>query len=114
MDITRIGLRRAERPGPIKALGYAVLDNAWKLNGIRVVEEPHGHLWVRFPQQQTRAGELKDVYRPLTPHDRAAIDAAVLGAYAQLRDQPDADLITYRPPRAAVAARRAAASQEAH
>lgn len=96
MRITRIGLRRAQRAGTLRAMGYAILDNSWKINGIRVVERPDGALAVRMPQQRTHAG-LKDVAHPVTPSDRQAIHQAVLAAYAELRAHPEEDLVTYHP-----------------
>ena len=95
--ITRVGLSRASRPGEIRALGYAVLDGAWMVNGLRVLERPGGGLpSVRMPQQRTANG-LKEVVRPLTPKDRAAITTAVLAAYAQLRANPNLLSTVYAP-----------------
>ena len=94
--ITRVGLSRASRPGEVRALGYAVLDASWMVNGLRVLERPGGSLMVQMPQQRTANG-LKEVVRPLTPKDRAAITTAVLAAYAQLRANPNLLSTVYVP-----------------
>ena len=94
--ITSVGLSRASRPGDVRALGYAVLDASWMVNGIRVLEQRDGSLTVRLPQQRTANG-LKEVVRPLTAKDRAAITSAVLNAYAQLVRQPNLLSTVYYP-----------------
>ena len=94
--ITCVGLSRASRPGDVRALGYAVLDASWMVNGIRVLERRDGSLTVRLPQQRTANG-LKEVVRPLTAKDRAAITSAVLNAYAQLVRQPNLLSTVYHP-----------------
>lgn len=94
--ITCVGLSRASRPGAVRALGYAILDDSWMVNGIRVLEQRDGSLTVRLPQQRTANG-LKEVVRPLTAKDRAAITGAVLDAYAQLVRQANLLSTVYHP-----------------
>jgi len=66
------------------------LDHAWRVNGVRVVDNGSGRLVVSLPSRRDPRGRYVDVLHPVNQAARDALNAAVLAKYHALVGDDDA------------------------
>lgn len=82
MEITDVRVRPLTGDGKVKALCSIILDGAFAVHDLRVVQGANG-LFVSMPARRTNGGEYRDVAHPITGEMRDAIQKQVLAAYQQ-------------------------------
>ncbi|OGJ89085.1 MAG: hypothetical protein A2268_08795 [Candidatus Raymondbacteria bacterium RifOxyA12_full_50_37] len=66
--------------GKIKGFVQVVLNNALKLNGLKIVEGENG-LFLSYPSEKGKDGNYYSIYNPITRESRTEIQDAVLANY---------------------------------
>jgi stage V sporulation protein G len=69
--------------GKVRALGSIVIDDAVKVEGIRVIEGEKG-LFVAMPQRKNKEEKYEEIVYPVTREAREQIIKTVLDAYNAL------------------------------
>lgn len=81
MQITDVRVRKATgNEGKLRAFCSVVIDGAFVVHDLRVVEGAHG-LFVAMPRQKNAKGEYKDVAHPITAEAREQLQQSVLTAF---------------------------------
>jgi len=69
--------------GKVKAIASIVIEDAFKVDNIRVVEGEKG-LFVSMPQRKTESKGYVDIAYPITKEARELVNKVVLDAYNAL------------------------------
>lgn len=88
--ITEVSLQVRRGPARVRAEGWLVLDHAWRVNGVRVVDNGSGRLLVSMPSRRDPSGRYVDLLHPVNQATRDALNMAVLTAYRALVDDDEA------------------------
>jgi stage V sporulation protein G len=65
---------------PLKAFANIVIDDAFIVKNIKILEGKHG-LFVAMPTQKSKTGEFRDIAHPLKTETRNEIERLVLDKY---------------------------------
>lgn len=84
MEITDVRVRLVNNDGKVRAYATIVIDGAFAVHGLRVMEGPNGY-WVAMPAEK-RGDEYRDVAHPITAEARERIQEHVLSAYLEARE----------------------------
>jgi stage V sporulation protein G len=82
--ITQVSLQLRQESARVRAEGWLVLDHAWRVNGVRVVDNGSGRLLVSLPSRRDPTGRYVDLLHPVNQAARDALNAAVLAKYHAL------------------------------
>ncbi|MCK9328573.1 MAG: septation regulator SpoVG [Candidatus Cloacimonetes bacterium] len=88
MNITdvKVFLRPAD---PLKAFANIVIDDAFIIKNIKVIEGKNG-LFIAMPSQKNKNGEYRDIAHPLNTETRNEIEKLVIEKYNEaLKEQPE-------------------------
>ena len=85
MKVTEVRLKAMEDKGSLKAIGSITLDDAFVVNGVRVVEGPKG-LFVSMPREKGKDEKYYDTAYPVGRDLREDIQRTVLDEYQKSRD----------------------------
>ena len=82
--------------GNVKAYGSIVIDEAFVVRGIRVLEDKNGRVFVGFPSRLRSDGNYEDIAFPTTKEAYSNITDSVLKKYEELvsenpETEPDFD-----------------------
>ncbi|HLO02363.1 MAG TPA: septation regulator SpoVG [Symbiobacteriaceae bacterium] len=91
MQITDVRVRKATgNEGKLKAFCSVVIDGAFVVHDLRIVEGAHG-LFVAMPRQKNTKGEFKDMAHPITAEAREHLQQSVLTAFeaAEKKEQTE-------------------------
>ena len=88
--ITQVSLQLRRGSARVRAEGWLVLDHAWRVNGVRVVDNGSGRLLVSLPSRRDPSGRYVDLLHPVNQAARDALNAAVLAKYHTLVGDDDA------------------------
>lgn len=83
--------------GNLLAFASATIGGCFAVNGLRVVESEKGK-FVAMPSNKGSDGKYHDICCPTTAEMRKALDAAVLGAYEQVREAPKSEKAPAKTP----------------
>jgi stage V sporulation protein G len=86
MNITdvKIFLRPAD---PLKAFANIVIDDAFIVKNIKVIEGKNG-LFIAMPSQKNKNGEYRDIAHPLNTDTRNAIEKLIIERYQEALKHP--------------------------
>ncbi|NPV53710.1 MAG: septation regulator SpoVG [Firmicutes bacterium] len=82
MNITEVRVRKLNGEGRTKGVASIVLDGAFVVKDIRIVEGPKG-LFVSMPSKKSPDGEFRDVAYPITSKAREEINAAIMRRFSE-------------------------------
>ena len=88
MNITdvKVFLRPAD---PLKAFANIVIDDAFIIKNIKVIEGKNG-LFIAMPSQKNKNGEYRDIAHPLNTETRNEIERLVIEKYNEaLNEKPE-------------------------
>lgn len=88
MNITdvKVFLRPAD---PLKAFANIVIDDAFIIKNIKVIEGKNG-LFIAMPSQKNKNGEYRDIAHPLNTETRNEIEKLVIAKYNEaLQESPE-------------------------
>ena len=88
MNITdvKVFLRPAD---PLKAFANIVIDDAFIIKNIKVIEGKNG-LFIAMPSQKNKNGEYRDIAHPLNTETRNEIEKLVIEKYNEaLHEKPE-------------------------
>lgn len=77
MEITEVRVKRVSGENKLKAMASIVIDGAFVVRDIRVLESEKG-LFVAMPSRKGASGEYYDIAYPITAEAREAIVNRVL------------------------------------
>ena len=80
MKVTDVRLRKIQTDGRMKALVSIMLDEAFVIHDLRVIEGNSG-LFVAMPSKRTPDGEFRDIAHPINSDMRQEIQDAVMKVY---------------------------------
>lgn len=80
MEITSVNIKKSNKGGKLKAYSSVVFDNAFVVNGIKLVKGKNG-LFVVMPNRKNKRGEYKDIAHPINSNMREMITKAVIDKY---------------------------------
>lgn len=83
ITITECRVTPLNRNTNVKAVCTVVLNNAFAIRGIRVMETKTGGLFIGFPSRENTAGEWEDIAFPLSKDLYYAIADKILDKYQQ-------------------------------
>lgn len=91
MQITDVRVRKVTgSEGKLKAVCSVVIDGAFVVHDLRIVEGAHG-LFVSMPRQKTTKGEYKDMAHPITAEAREHLQQSVLTAFEEAEKKEQAE-----------------------
>lgn len=91
MQITDVRVRKAtSNEGKLKAFCSVVIDGAFVVHDLRIVEGAHG-LFVAMPRHKTTKGEYKDMAHPITAEAREHLQQSVLTAFEAAEKKEQAE-----------------------
>ncbi len=85
MKISDIRVRRVKADGKIKGIASFVIDDAFAIHEVRIIEGEKG-LFVAMPSKRDYEGEYRDICHPLTKEVRDEISSKLIEAYNQITD----------------------------
>jgi len=85
MNITDILVKKVQGEGRLRAYVSVTFDDCFAVHNMKVIDGKNG-IFVAMPSRKTNKGEFKDVAHPITVEFRAALQDAVLDAYARAPD----------------------------
>lgn len=65
----------------LRAFGTITIDEAFVINGIKLMESKKGDLFMSMPQRKNKDGEYEDVCFPITAEARAEIFDCLMELY---------------------------------
>ncbi len=77
MEITEVRVNPS-RGGKVKAFVSIVIDDAFVVNDLRVLEGREGQFFVTMPARKSRNGQMRDIAHPLNTDTRMAIEERIL------------------------------------
>jgi stage V sporulation protein G len=80
MEITDIKVSNFKKEGKVRAYLSVVFDNAFVVNGIRLMEGKNG-LFVAMPHIKNRKGEFKDIAHPISKDMRMKLTEILIQEY---------------------------------
>jgi stage V sporulation protein G len=93
MQITDVRVRKAAgAEGKLKAFCSVVIDGAFVVHDLRIVEGAHG-LFVAMPRRKTTEGEYKDMAHPITAEARELLQESVLTAFQEAESKEKTALL---------------------
>ncbi|HHV61022.1 MAG TPA: septation regulator SpoVG [Firmicutes bacterium] len=82
MNITEVRVRKLSGEGKTRGVASIVIDNAFVVKDIRIVEGPKG-LFISMPSRRSPDGEFRDVAYPITSEAREEIYAAIMRRFSE-------------------------------
>lgn len=93
MQFTDVRVRKVTgTEGKLKATCSVVIDGAFVIHDLRIVEGAHG-LFVAMPRQKNTKGEYKDMAHPITAEAREQLQQSVLAAFAAAEKKERAESV---------------------
>ena len=83
MEITDIQIRlvtKATETGKLKAVASIVIDNAFAVHDIKIIEGKDG-LFIAMPSRKTPDGTFRDIAHPINTESRSIVCDKILEAY---------------------------------
>ncbi|QSZ27607.1 septation regulator SpoVG [Aceticella autotrophica] len=80
MEITDIKVSNVKKEGKVKAYLSVVFDNAFVVNGIRLMEGKNG-LFAAMPHVKNKKGEFKDIAHPIHNSMRKKLTETIIEEY---------------------------------
>ena len=84
IQITEVRLTKTENDDKQLAYGSITFENAFVVNGIRVIKANSGEKFVAYPCRRNQNGEYKDICFPMTKELREEITLKVLAKYDEM------------------------------
>jgi len=90
IEVTEVIVRKIPKEGKVKAICSIILNNAFAVHDVKVIENLQGKLIVAMPNRKVEANEgnfkWKDVAHPTRPDIRQAIERAVMKALKEYEE----------------------------
>lgn len=83
MEITEVRIN-LNKGGKVKAFAQIVIDNAFLVGDIRVLEGKEGLVYVTMPSRRLRNGSFRDIAHPLNTEIRRLLDDVILKEYERV------------------------------
>lgn len=83
MEITDIQIRlvtKATETGKLKAVASIVIDNAFAVHDIKIIEGKDG-VFIAMPSRKTPDGTFRDIAHPINTESRTIVCDKILEAY---------------------------------
>ena len=83
MEITDIQIRlvtKATETGKLKAVASIVIDNAFAVHDIKIIEGKDG-IFIAMPSRKTPDGTFRDIAHPINTDTRTVVCDKILEAY---------------------------------
>ena len=83
MEITDIQIRlvtKATETGKLKAVASIVIDNAFAVHDIKIIEGKDG-IFIAMPSRKTPDGTFRDIAHPINTESRTIVCDKILEAY---------------------------------
>ena len=83
MEITDIQIRlvtKATETGKLKAVASIVIDNAFAVHDIKIIEGKDG-VFIAMPSRKTPDGTFRDIAHPINTESRSIVCDKILEAY---------------------------------
>lgn len=84
MQVTEVRLSINNSNTAVKAVGSFVLDDAFAIRGVRVMEDKMGNIFVAFPSREKQDGSYEDIAFPLSKELYANITGTIIKEYKQM------------------------------
>lgn len=83
MEITEVRIN-LNKGGKVKAFAQIVIDNAFLVGDIRVLEGKEGLVYIAMPSRRLRNGSFRDIAHPLNTEIRRLLDDVILKEYERV------------------------------
>lgn len=83
MEITEVRIN-LNKGGKVKAFAQIVIDDAFLVGDIRVLEGKEGLVYVAMPSRRLRNGSFRDIAHPLSTEVRRQLDEAILKEFERV------------------------------
>ena len=91
MELTRVSVYLAKPSDyPVKAYAEIVLDGVFVMEGIRVVCNKEGKLFIGMPYRKDSEGNKRDIVYPINSATREFLTEKILAVYYNNKENKDA------------------------
>lgn len=90
MKITDVRVKVVNSESRLRGVATITFDDSFVVHDIRIIEGENG-LFVAMPSKKTPNGTFRDIAHPIHGDMRKMIEDAIVSAYQELLDTPEAD-----------------------